>query len=80
MQGNKRVTESLDIVKILKDIRYLKLLAQMHINPDIDTKFKIYHSNKNVINIDDEDTSLNEIESCGVAKEKPTDSGTLTGG
>ena len=54
MQGNKRVTKSLDIVKLLKDIRYLKLLASMHIKPDTETKFRIYHSDKNVIKIDKE--------------------------
>ena len=45
MEGNARVVKSLDIVKILKDIRYLKLLASININPDIETKFKIKGDN-----------------------------------
>ena len=31
--------KSLDIVKLTKDIRYLKLLAMIKIDPDLETKF-----------------------------------------
>ena len=37
----------------------MKLLASININPDIQTKFHIYHSNKNIIQVDTE-----EDESC----------------
>jgi hypothetical protein len=39
MEGNKRVMKSLDIVKLTKDLRYLKLLSIIKIEPDIETKF-----------------------------------------
>ena len=48
-EGNRRVMKSLDIVKLTKDIRYLKLLTMTTIEPDIETKFQIYHCSKNII-------------------------------
>ena len=38
-EGNKRVKKSLDIVKLTKDIKYLKLLTMIKIDPDVETKF-----------------------------------------
>jgi hypothetical protein len=38
-EGNKRVNKSLDIVKLTKDIKYLKLLTMIKIDPDVETKF-----------------------------------------
>ena len=42
----------MDIGKIIKDIKYLKLLTRFKLNPDIETKFQINHCNKNIIDID----------------------------
>jgi len=38
-EGNKRITKSLDIVKLTKDIKYLKLLTMIELDPDLETKF-----------------------------------------
>ena len=50
-QGRKRVNDSLDIIKVLKDIKYLKVLNQVKHNPYPEFKFKIYHNRKNIIEI-----------------------------
>jgi len=38
-EGERRIEKSLDIVKITKDIKYLKMLTTFKIDPDIETKF-----------------------------------------
>ena len=53
--GNKRINKSLDIVKLTKDIKYLKLLTMVKCKPDIKTKFEIHHCGKNIIDLKDED-------------------------
>ena len=35
-EGQKRIDKSLDIVKLIRDIRYLKTLVTFVVNPDID--------------------------------------------
>ena len=41
--GNKRINKSLDIVKLTKDIKYLKLLTMVEFDPDLTKKFEIHH-------------------------------------
>lgn len=36
-EGTRRIDKSLDIVGLMKDIKYLKLLTMVKINPDIET-------------------------------------------
>lgn len=48
----QRLDKSLNILKLLKDIKYMKLLLKFKINPEIETKFQIHHCAKNVINLD----------------------------
>ena len=54
-EGNKRVNKSLDIVKLTKDIKYLKLLTMITLDPDVETKFQIHHCSKNVIDLPEEE-------------------------
>ena len=49
--GNQRINKALDIVKLTKDIKYLKLLTMVKCNPDIKTKFEIHHCGKNIIDL-----------------------------
>ena len=51
-EGQSRIDKSLDIVSLIKDIKYLKLLTMFKFDPDIETKFQIHHSRKNVIDLD----------------------------
>ena len=37
------MNKSLDIVKLTKDIKYLKLLTMVEFDPDIVKKFEIHH-------------------------------------
>ena len=36
-EGKKRIDKSLDIVGLIKDIKYLKLLTMFKLDPDIET-------------------------------------------
>lgn len=56
--GNQRINKALDIVKLTKDIKYLKLLTMVKCNPDIKTKFEIHHCGKNIIDLKDENEFL----------------------
>ena len=48
----KRMDKHLDIIKLVKDIKYIKLLLKRNILQDTETKFQIHHSAKNVIDLD----------------------------
>lgn len=48
----KRMEKHLDIIKLVKDIKYIKLLLKRNILQDTETKFQIHHSGKNVIDLD----------------------------
>ena len=47
----------LDIVKILKTIRDMKILVKGTLMNDEDTKFQVKHAPKNILNLDDTDES-----------------------
>ena len=51
-ESEKRLEKSFDIIKILKDIKYLKVLTKVMIPLEYDTKFQIYHNQKNIIDLD----------------------------
>lgn len=55
-KGQDRIDTDLDIVKIMKSIRNMKILMRNSFMDD-ETKFQITHSRKNLINLD---TSSNE--------------------
>lgn len=38
-EGEKRIDKAMDIAKICKDIKYLKLLTAFKLDPDLETKF-----------------------------------------
>lgn len=48
----KRLNHSLNVIKVLKDIKYMKLLLKFKLDPDVETKFQVYHCSKNVIDLD----------------------------
>ena len=52
--GTLKINKNLDIIKILKDIKYHKVLVQVMLQPTHEMKFQIYHNQKNVIDIDSE--------------------------
>jgi hypothetical protein len=51
------LSEELDIVKILKSIRDMKILVKGTLMNDEDTKFQVKHAPKNILNLDDTDQS-----------------------
>ena len=51
-EGGSRIEKIMNIGKIIKDIKYLKLLTRFKIDPDLETKFQIHHCSKNIIDID----------------------------
>ena len=51
-EGEKRLEKSLNIVKILNNIKYLKQLAKYEIRPSEETRQAIHQNQKNTIVID----------------------------
>lgn len=51
-EGVKRIDKKLDMVKILNDISYLKLLTKFNLKPTIETQFQIHHCKKSIIDLD----------------------------
>ena len=51
-EGKRKVDESFDLLKIIKDIRYMKTLTIDKLNPTIKEEIFIKHSEANLINLD----------------------------
>ena len=47
-----RIQKKLDIVSILNDLTYLKLITKFFLKPSIETNFAIRHSSKNILDLD----------------------------
>lgn len=56
-EGEDKLSMELDIVKILKTIRDMKILVKGTLMNDEDTKFQVKHAPKNILNLDDTDES-----------------------
>ena len=50
--GLERLNKDFDLMNIIKDIRYLKMLTKFQFKPDEEMKFQINHCMKNLINLD----------------------------
>ena len=57
--GVERVDKEMDMVKILRNIRYLRILSRLNLKHGDRPKLKYYikHSQKNLLNLDSDDTS-----------------------
>ena len=55
----ERVDKEMDMVKILRNIRYLRILSRLNLQARDKPKLKYYikHSQKNLLNLDSDDTS-----------------------
>lgn len=51
--GKERLDKDFDLLKIIKDIKYLKMLTKFRLKPNLDTKTEINHCLKNVIDLDE---------------------------
>ena len=61
-ETTERMEKAMDFVKLIKDVKYLKLLSRFKLDNDLQTKFQIYHCNKNVIDLDKYSTVYLESE------------------
>ena len=51
-EGKGRIWKKLDLIKIVNDIQYLKLLTKIHLKPSVETQFQIHHCKKSLIDLD----------------------------
>ena len=51
-EGKARIDKKLDMVKIINDIQYLKILTKYNIKPSVETQFQIHHCKKSIIDLD----------------------------
>ena len=51
-EGEQRIDKSLDIVKIINNLKYMKQLIKYEIKPSEDIKKVIYQNSKNTIDMD----------------------------
>ena len=42
----------MDLVKLLNDIKYLKLITKFHFKPSVETNFAIHHCKKSILDLD----------------------------
>ena len=67
--GVQKLTNELNVVKIVKNLRHLKiLLKDTIINSDV--KYQLEHAQKNIIYIDEQDE--NELNKIAISKENLT--------
>ena len=51
-QGQQKLEKHLDVVKLINDLKFIKLLVKFTLKPKVDTKFSIRHCRKSVIDLD----------------------------
>ena len=52
-EGQDKIDTELDIVKMMKTLRDMKILLKGTLMNDVDTKFSVKHAAKNILNMDD---------------------------
>ena len=62
-EGEDKIESELNIVKIMKTLRDMKILLKGTLMNDVGTKFQVKHAAKNILNLDDtsdlEESDLN---------------------
>ena len=52
-EGKKKLDKDFDLMKIIKDVKYLKMLTKFTLNPKDEIKIQIHHCLKNLIDFDE---------------------------